>query len=65
MNEFATFLYSVPYSLMSKLETGFKGYTIKSVLDRKDAVGSTLTLKDGEDADTVILTEKVRNAPSN
>lgn len=63
MNEFSSFIYSVPRRFLSVLETGYKGHLVKSVLDRVGVKGSVLQLKDGETEDAIVLTEKMRNAP--
>jgi len=62
INEFTSFIYSVPVRLMKQLESGFKGYTVKSVLDRDGAISSVLKLKEGQQEDSVILTDRIRNA---
>lgn len=65
LTEYTSFVYSVPVSFLKNLETGFKGYRIRSVLQRENAVGSNLILRDGQEPDTIILSEEVRNsAPS-
>jgi len=63
MTDFAEFIYTVPPSFLTKLESGFKGYRIKPVLQRVNAVPSVLLEKDPDIEDPIILREVVRNGP--
>lgn len=60
LTEFTSFVYSVPNNFLANLEKGFKGYKVKSVLQRDSAVPSVLKLKESETESEVVLSEKVR-----
>lgn len=64
LTEFAKFIYFAPQKLIKELEIGFKGFKVKSVLDRENVIPSVLILKEGQTEDSVVLSDRVRNAKS-
>lgn len=63
LTEFTSFIYSAPENLLRNLEKGFKGYKVKSVLQRDSAIPSVLQLKDSQIQEDIILTDSVRYKP--